>query len=366
MAANAREQGFRRRTSAGLGSLKNVSACRSARGIASCVVLLLCANLLVSSLSAADNDAAVKARSEAEQLNESALGLFHKGNVTDAVALWKRADELAERSLPGNALHLDILSNLSLAYYTTGDQHYQLAQVYLDRLIEIDPNRWIAYSILGDMCYEHFQPGCAVGNYDLLLKLNPRYKHAHKVRQRMGTLELLKAEVSRTENSAAKSRMKYALPVVVESDMANFIFYLSINEESFLTRIDIVREDDPLIYQTIKYEPGTVECNPPIGSSGLIAAVDFNGDGYNDVKILCASGDGSGNRYLYYLYHKRNFLFVPFTGGALPDQARGQGDEELRVYKRSAEGQSVADRIYKFSAGRPVAMKRPDQAAPSK
>ena len=325
--------------------------------------LLLCLGSFVPSVSSADKDVIVSARDQAvpeiERLNSDALGLFHKKKVGDAVAVWKRAEELAERKAPGSSVHLDVLCNLGLAYFTAGSNNYPLVKKYLERVIEIDPNRWIAYLILGDMCYENFELDCAVVNYDLSLRLDPEHRHAQRVTQRIDALNAKNKGIGDVEAASPSSRRKFILPVSIESELPAFLFYMTINEETFLSRIDIMRENESTVHETIKYEPGGMECYLPANISYLSGTRDLNGDGYNDVKIACSSGREGGFNYLYYLYHRKKSIFIPFTGAALPDQAPGQGSEEIRLYGRTAKGQKpYAETIYKFSRGKLVMVKK--------
>jgi len=337
----------------------SVSMKRTCGVLAAGLVILAGGQLFADAASASEKEPAaphVQQPNALEKLNDAALKLAAKGNTEEAIALWKQADDLAERSSPGNDVHLEILSSLALAYYNAGNQYYPVVQSYLDRIIEKNPNVWIVYLIQGDMCYENYQLECAAGNYDLLLRMNSRYKYAQRVNQRIEILNKKREEPPGSQTVTARPRGKYLLPVLVESDIPKFLLYLSVNEESFLTRIDIVREDQSFIHQTIKYEAGDVECIPPVSLSDMIVeAGDFNGDGFHDVKIACASGDTVENRFLYYLFHRRKLLFLPFAGGSLPDKAKGQGAEEIRIYKKTNGGrQPMVEAVYRFSAGKLV------------
>ncbi len=310
-----------------------------------------------SSLPAADRSA------EIASLNSKAGGLFQAGNLDDAIAVWRKAVEIAEASMPDSSIHLDLLCDLSAAYYRAGSRYYPLVQAYLEQVVDTDPNRAIAYLILGDICYDNVEPSCAIGNYDLSLRLDPGLAYSERARKRMETLKAKSADPSNFALSLVKStRWKYVYPAKIEIDLPLFIFYLTISEDSRLSRVDIIREDERMIYESIKYGPD-MECNFPSGIESLSRTVDFSGDGFNDVKIACSSDSNGDIGYLYYLFHKGRLLFIPFVGGLLPDLAPGQGSEEIYLFgKPEKGGRPAVEAIYKSAGGRFVTVKRPEES----
>lgn len=130
---------------------------------------------------------------KSEDLNKQALKLFNQGNIRDAIKLWEQAIKLAIIPGLGYTSNSDALNNLGFAYYKLGlktrsEEHFHLAQMYLEQTTEVDPARWVAYLNLGDLFVELDWPERAVENYKKLLELNPDYKNAEKIKIKISKL----------------------------------------------------------------------------------------------------------------------------------------------------------------------------------
>ncbi len=297
---------------------------------------------------------------EIERLNNEALQMFVKTKRQEAVALWKKADGLALTAGLACPAHVDVLLNLGQAYFKMGSKYYLLAEACLNRVVDINPDRWDTYLILGDLCYDEGLPDCAIGNYDLSLKLNPGYKHANMIRNRMEGLARYKnGLVSNVETTAAFQR-KYVYSYSMDDEQQNYSFYITFNREQNLSRIDIVREGENKIHQTFKY--GDFECGPSPGGVGLLIAADFNAHWNKDLKLLCMRDDGTRAGYLYYIYNRKKSMFIPFAGAMLPDSVSGPDVQEIRVFNDYGDaGQLYVESFYRVAGGKLVLMKEVKQ-----
>jgi tetratricopeptide (TPR) repeat protein len=130
---------------------------------------------------------------KSERLNKEALEYFKKGNLDRAIKIWEKAKELSIIPGLGFTSNAEVLNNLGFAYYTLAkntksDKHYELALYYLDETVQVDSSRWEAYLNLGDLYSEIDNPKHALQSYEKLLKLNPNYKYANKIREKILTL----------------------------------------------------------------------------------------------------------------------------------------------------------------------------------
>jgi len=297
---------------------------------------------------------------EIERLNKDALQLFFKQKRQEAIALWEKADALALNAKMNSSVHVDVLLNLGQAYVRMGSAYYPLAEFYLNRVIDIDPDRWDAYMILGDLCYDGGEPECAVGNYDLSLKLNPGYAHANTTKNRMEGLVQYKKNPLSYEVTTTAPQKKYFYSYAMEEEQRYYYFYLTFNRESSLTRIDIVREGEKRIHQTFKYEDS--ECWPSRGGEGLLKPADFNGHGNMDLKLQCMRSDGSSAGYFYFIFNRKKSMFIPFEGAMLPDSIPGPNVQEIRIFNNYGDaGQLYVESFYRVAAGKLVLMKEVKQ-----
>jgi tetratricopeptide (TPR) repeat protein len=132
-------------------------------------------------------------QSKSETLNKEALKLFNQGKIHKAIELWKQAVKLAIIPGLGYTSNAEALNNLGFAYYklatkSNSDEHFELARTYLEQSIEVDPRRWVAYLNLGDLCAVRDWPEEAIENYEKLLELNPNYKNADKIKEKIRDL----------------------------------------------------------------------------------------------------------------------------------------------------------------------------------
>lgn len=297
---------------------------------------------------------------EIEHLNNEALQLFVKAKRQEAVALWKKADGLARTAGITCPAHVDVLVNLGQAYFRLGNDYYPMAEACLNRVVDIDPDRWDTYMVLGDLCYDEGLPDCAIGNYDLSLRLNPGYKHANMIKNRLeGLVQYKNGLVPKAETTSVSQR-KYVYRYFMDDEQQNYFFYITFNREPNLARVDIVREGESKIHQTFKY--GDFECGPSPGGEGLLVAADFNAHGNKDIKLLCMNGDGTRAGYLYYIFSKRKSMFIPFDGAMLPDSVSGPDVQEIRVFNDYGDaGRLYVESYYRVAGGKLVLVKEVKQ-----
>jgi tetratricopeptide (TPR) repeat protein len=133
---------------------------------------------------------------KSQELYLQALKLFRKGDIRGAIEFWERSIKLA--IIPGLGLtsNSEALNNLGYAYYklaekTKSKEHLELALTYLEQTTEVSPERWIAYLNLGDLYIVLDRPNEALHSYQELLKLNPNYKYASKIRKKIKSLKTI-------------------------------------------------------------------------------------------------------------------------------------------------------------------------------
>jgi len=297
------------------------------------------------------------AQKQIARLDKEAQALYAKGNAQEAVVVWGKAVELAGAGEAESPSQIEMMTRLFSAYARMGSQYFPLAEKLIERVISVDPNVSTAYLVQGDICFENGEIECALGNYDLLLHLNPEYANAVRVNQKILALEGLKNKPSRTSVRPSGYRGKYVYRIKGEVDWPGFDFYVTTDMDSYLARIDILRGNDTMVFQSLLFEDSEIQCKAPASDDKSFEVKDFNGDGYNDVKILCPSGE-AGKGYLYFLYDRKSALFMLFNGGMLPDQARSRGAREIHTYERPSEAESRrVERVYALSGGRLVLMK---------
>jgi tetratricopeptide (TPR) repeat protein len=129
-------------------------------------------------------------RSKSEALNKQALKLFNQGKIHEAISLWEQAVELGIIPGLGYTSNSEALNNIGFAYYklalkSHSEEDFKLARTYLEQTLEVDPTRWVAYLNLGDLYVALDWPEEAIENYQELLELNPKYKNADKIKERI-------------------------------------------------------------------------------------------------------------------------------------------------------------------------------------
>jgi tetratricopeptide (TPR) repeat protein len=130
---------------------------------------------------------------ESDRLNKEALEYFKKGNIEHAITIWGKAKDLAIIPGLGFTSNAEVLNNLGFAYYklakkTHKADYYKRAAYYLDGTIQVDYNRWEAHLNLGDLYNETDSPKHALQSYEKVLELNPKYKYADKIHDKIRTL----------------------------------------------------------------------------------------------------------------------------------------------------------------------------------
>lgn len=130
---------------------------------------------------------------DSDRLNKEALEYFKKGNIEHAIIIWEKAKDLAIIPGLGFTANAEVLNNLGFAYYklakkTHQADYYKCAGYYLDGTVQVDYNRWEAHLNLGDLYSETDSPRHALQSYEKVLELNPKYKYADKIRDKIRTI----------------------------------------------------------------------------------------------------------------------------------------------------------------------------------
>lgn len=120
---------------------------------------------------------------DSERLNQEALEYFKKGNIEQAITIWKKAKDFAIIPGLGFTSNAEVLNNLGFAYYKMGRDYYPEAIEYLKSALEVDPNRLTIYLNLGDIYKAMVQRALAVDNYKKVLELKPDYKYAARLKR---------------------------------------------------------------------------------------------------------------------------------------------------------------------------------------
>jgi tetratricopeptide (TPR) repeat protein len=131
---------------------------------------------------------------DSERLNKEALEYFKKGNIAHAITIWEKAKDLAIIPGLGFTSNAEVLNNLGFAYYKLAQKthkadYYKRAEYYLDGTIQVDYSRWEAHLNLADLYSETDLPRKAVESYEKALELNPKYKYADKIRDKIRILQ---------------------------------------------------------------------------------------------------------------------------------------------------------------------------------
>lgn len=133
-------------------------------------------------------------------LNDKALRAFERGEIQEALGLWEKAYGLALLPFIGLTANAEVINNLGFAYHkiarkTRSTAEYQKAVKYYKETIRVDKRRWQVYLNYADYYREVKNPRHAIENYELLLELNPNYKHADKIRNKITSLRQELTEV---------------------------------------------------------------------------------------------------------------------------------------------------------------------------
>ncbi len=142
-----------------------------------------------------------KEKALSEALNEQALKVFKAGDIEEAIRIWRFATGFYYGDpRAGFTLNAEVSNNLGFAYYKlfreSGDyDHFRSAYYNFQHALEVEPRRWQAYLNMGDLELELKDYNGARYNYEKLLELNPSYKYADKIKDRIKWLKTLPYKV---------------------------------------------------------------------------------------------------------------------------------------------------------------------------
>jgi tetratricopeptide (TPR) repeat protein len=118
-------------------------------------------------------------RQELFDLKELAMVLMHEGKYEDAAAKFEQAAHLDN----GNP---ELANNAGFAYYKA--KQYEKSVFWIEKAIQIDPKRAVAYINLGDTLVELHRNADARQAYKTYLELAPSSKSAADVKKKLGAL----------------------------------------------------------------------------------------------------------------------------------------------------------------------------------
>ncbi len=167
----------------------------------------------------------------ARRLNAKALALQGKKDYKGALAVWQEALRLA--MIPGSRLPVDaeILNNYGFTLLR--DSHRE-AEIFLGFALQVDPARWQAHLNLGDLLWDQGHYDRAIESYRAVLRLNPSYRRAQILQERITLKE--RAIANLTEDAAP----------VIEASEKNYLpcegaFFVSAAEYARKSGLDTVR-----------------------------------------------------------------------------------------------------------------------------
>ncbi|GAW66594.1 hypothetical protein GPEL0_01r2028 [Geoanaerobacter pelophilus] len=145
----------------------------------------------------------------AQRLNAKALALQGKKDYKGALAVWQEA--LRQAMSPGSALPVDaeILNNYGFALlrHSQGE-----AEIFLGLTLQVDPARWQAHLNLGDLLWDQGHYDRAIESYRSVLRLNPSYRRAGTLQERITLKEQAIAELREDAAPVIEAREQNYLP----------------------------------------------------------------------------------------------------------------------------------------------------------
>jgi len=285
---------------------------------------------------------------ESRALNVSALDLFNKDRIQEAITVWEQAYKLALTPYSGLTANAEVINNLAFAYHKLArrqksDDYYGRAEQLYKKAQLADYRRWETYLNLGDLYSERGEAKDAASNYEKLLEFNPDYKHAERIRNKIATL---KREVKKGTLLSSMDG------VVIGKDAPRFTFKLFGDaKETSLERVVIYRDDTKKKIQAIEIAELEVAEEP----SG-IEFEDINFDGYQDIKIRVYAGATGNEGFSYVLYDPGTKAFKinkDFAGlnrpHLIPDKKQFATHSNM-----GSAGAEFVDEIYEIRNNKPV------------
>ena len=126
----------------------------------------------------------------AKALSKRALKSFRDGKSEDAIKLWEEA-----LGLETGTFSAEDYNNLGFAYYTLAKkihsvQLYNKAEEYIKSALQVNPKRCVAHLNMADLYAEQSEFIGAIDHYKKVLELNPDYKHAGYIEEKISKLRL--------------------------------------------------------------------------------------------------------------------------------------------------------------------------------
>lgn len=285
---------------------------------------------------------------ESRALNVTALDLFKKDRIQEAIAIWEQAYEMALMPYSGLTENAEVLNNLAFAYHKLAKQqksgdYYKKAEQFYKETQVVDYRRWQAYLNLGDLYAEQGNAKDAVQNYEKLIELNPEYKRTEGIRNK---IEALKQEVRKGNLLSTIDEVEIA------KNAPRFVFKLfGDKKDHSLQRIMIYRDDTGKHVQTVEIEELEVAESPT-----QIQFEDINFDGHKDIKIRIFAGATGNEGFSYLLYNPKLMIFVrnkDFEGLNRPELIPEK--KQFRTYwNMGSAGAEFDETTYEVRNNKPV------------
>jgi tetratricopeptide (TPR) repeat protein len=292
---------------------------------------------------------------DSERLNKEALEHFRKNDLDGAIQIWEKAKKLSITPGLGLTSNAEVLNNLGFAYYklakkTESERYYKLARQNLDESTEVDPLRWQAYLNLGDLYAEQGDAEGAAQNYEKVLELNPNYKNAESIRNKIAAL----TQVNRKEillSSMDRVAIGKGAPLLSFKLFGN-------TERHTLDSIGIYNENTRKEIQTVNIADLDVAEEPTD-----IEFEDINFDGYLDLKIRVFAGATGNEGFSYLLYNPKTGTFIRSDDFAELDRPRLIPDKKQFITYRNqgSAGAEFAENTYELRNNKPILIRSTTQ-----
>ena len=234
------------------------------------------------------NEALMKEIKKSKRLNDEALALYKAGDLHGAIEVWEQAVKLAIAPGTKATLNKEASNNLGFAYYVDMKRNNVDRLAQAEKYLKDAEERWQAQLNLGDLYAHEGRAPIAAHHYEKLLEMNPNYKYADKIRQKIEELRYLVGSIA--------GIIHPNLPPLEVKSYANRI--------GIVEDIVIVEINSGKVRQTIKgITDGPLAASYSHGDR--IRFVDINLDGYKDIEL-----DSSAVRAWFYKY----FTYIAQNG----------------------------------------------------
>jgi tetratricopeptide (TPR) repeat protein len=285
---------------------------------------------------------------KSRSLNKQALALFKEGKIHSAISLWEKALPLSRIPRLGLTANAEVLNNLGFAYQKVGYD----AEMYYNFALKVDSCRWVAHLNLGDL----YAAGIyidkelsrkAIDHYKKALSLNPGYKRAKEIKQKIKDLKNNRGKViDERAQYIYKFKIRQDLPIIsVKVQMENMPIE---GDASYSLARRLIVSKDGRVIQEIDVDNS--ECERALDTKTYLTAEDINFDGYQDLKLLCWWGATGNEGFKYWLYDRKSGTFIynsSFEGLSNPTP-NSETHEICTHANMGSAGMQYSNECYKF------------------